>query len=69
EEGFDRWMENVKALLKNHELNVCIHEEDRGTRSSSIIAIKASQPSDSTYLFADGHPCEVDYSLFSQKEP
>lgn len=57
----DGWVEAVKPLLANHELEVCRHGEGRGTTSSSIVAVDAEERGESVYLWLDGHPCEGDY--------
>jgi len=40
---------------------ICVHDQGRGTLSSSIIIVGGS-PSAATYLHAQGRPCETAYS-------
>ena len=40
---------------------ICLHDPRRGTLSSTILTLHASNRRQSRYLFADGHPCEVPY--------
>ena len=55
----DDWFDRAKEVLRNHDLEVCVHEEGYGTRSSSLVAIEADGTA--RYWFADGKPCETEY--------
>ncbi|XGI84068.1 NRDE family protein [Halorutilales archaeon Cl-col2-1] len=70
--GFDDWIKEAKDLLSRDDIDVCLHNgdgEDKGTTSSSIIGVKNPDASDSVYLFADGAPCETDYTDVSYRVP
>jgi hypothetical protein len=58
--------ERLGALLRSHGDDgsppVCIHEGRMVTVSSSIVALETGK---STYLHADGHPCEHAYQDMS----
>lgn len=56
-----KWLEDAAGLLRDHEYEVCIHRDEFGTRSSSLVSIDADRQA--TYCFADGPPCESDYAL------
>lgn len=58
----DGWVEAVKPVLADHDLEVCRHGDGRGTTSSSIVAVDASEPGESLYIWLDGHPCEREYN-------
>lgn len=53
------WLDRAGAALADHDLGVCVHRDDFGTRSSSLIALGGAGPH---YRYADGPPCEVDYA-------
>jgi uncharacterized protein with NRDE domain len=56
------WLEAMRPLLVDHERNVCVHDEEkrRGTTSSNLLYV-APDAHESTWLFADGAPCETEY--------
>ncbi len=56
------WIEEMKKLLSKHRPEICVHRENEGTTSSSIISVNPLDISDSSYLFVDGKPCENSYS-------
>lgn len=58
----DGWMEDVKEVLANHDIDVCRHGDGRGTTSSSIVAVDTREPGESLYYWLDGHPCEREYN-------
>lgn len=58
------WLEAIRPLLADHERNVCVHDEGRGTTSSNLVYV-ASEPRESTWLFADGAPCETEYETYT----
>lgn len=59
-ESADGWLDRAAAALADHELGVCVHRDGYGTRSSSLIALRADGTA--AYRFADGPPCEVEYA-------
>lgn len=75
--SFDALLPHLERACRDHQDEVtdretlCMHREQTqyGTVSSSILAIAPSLQQ-SRYLYAGGHPCEVDYRdyshLFSQ---
>jgi uncharacterized protein with NRDE domain len=56
------WLEATRPLLADHERNVCVHDDENryGTTSSNLLYV-APNPRDSSWLFADGAPCETPY--------
>ncbi|SIQ90994.1 Uncharacterized conserved protein, contains NRDE domain [Haladaptatus litoreus] len=54
-----RWRERTKTVLRDHDIGACVHGDDYGTRSSSIVTI--ADGGVGTYEFADGPPCETAY--------
>lgn len=40
---------------------ICLHQPHRGTLSSTIIAWHGSDPRQTFYMYAQGHPCEVQF--------
>lgn len=61
DESVHSWLDRAADALADHESGVCVHRDDFGTRSSSLIALHAD--STATYRFADGPPCRTDYRL------
>jgi uncharacterized protein with NRDE domain len=57
-ENVQTWLTRVNGVLTNHDYGFCVHGDDFGTRSSSVIRI----PEEGTpiYEFADGQPCADD---------
>ncbi|USZ68466.1 NRDE family protein [Halorussus salilacus] len=55
----EEWFERAGAVLRDHDLDACVHGEAFGTRSSSLVAIDADRGG--RYWFAEGRPCETDY--------
>ena len=56
------WLDRAAAALGDHEYGVCIHGEEFGTRSASLIRLAAgSEPPVGRYWFADGPPCRTDF--------
>ncbi|WP_460917976.1 NRDE family protein [Salinarchaeum chitinilyticum] len=53
------WLADAASLLRDHEYEVCIHRDEFGTRSSSLVSV--GDGGTATYAFADGPPCETDY--------
>lgn len=54
------WLDSVRPVLADHDLRVCVHDEERGTTSSNLLYV-GSDPCESSWLFADGAPCETSY--------
>lgn len=67
EMGSEGWFERAKRVLRDHDLGACVHADDYGTRSSSLVAIDAEGAG--RYWFADGKPCETDYEEVAVEEP
>lgn len=58
-ESADEWLARAGRVLGNHEYRVCIHQDGYGTRSSSLIGLRADESG--TYCFADGPPCQTPF--------
>lgn len=54
-----KWLQTAGQYLGDHDYDVCIHGNEFGTRSSSLLALGER----SRYWFAPGPPCETDYEL------
>ena len=56
------WLKETRSLLSDHEVGVCVHDDENryGTTSSNLLHV-SSNPCDSSWLFADGAPCETPY--------
>jgi len=52
------WLDRAASVLGDHEYGVCLHHENFGTRSSSLIRLGTD---DVTYRFADGPPCKTSF--------
>jgi uncharacterized protein with NRDE domain len=53
----DAWRDAARAVLRDHDLAACVHGDGGGTRSSSLVTVRADGGVD--YAFADGPPCET----------
>ncbi len=54
------WLEGMRPVLRDHDVGVCAHHDERGTTSSNLVVVR--EPVErSTYRFADGAPCESEY--------
>lgn len=66
-EGRDDLVSALKEIVARHDgigpdrYRICKHGDDRGTVSSTIIAVGESFPEDSLYLHAEGPPCETEF--------
>ena len=65
-ETADDWLEATSPLLADHERNVCVHQEGRGTTSSNLLYV-TPDARESSWLFADGHPCENSYVEYAHQ--
>jgi uncharacterized protein with NRDE domain len=54
------WLARAAAAIGDHDYGVCIHRDQFGTRSSSLITVRQEGV---TYRYADGPPCETEYAL------
>jgi uncharacterized protein with NRDE domain len=55
----DSWLDSARDVLRDHDMDVCIHGDGYGTRSSSLITVGENG---ATYAFADGPPCRTDFA-------
>lgn len=51
------WIDRASAVLADHDYGACIHEEDYGTVSQSLLTVFDNGTV--TYRYADGPPCET----------
>jgi uncharacterized protein with NRDE domain len=62
-------VEGLRRALRDHEVreghSLCKHGAERGTVSSSIVAIPEAGPLAAEFWFANGQPCEVEYQRYS----
>ncbi|HTZ08505.1 MAG TPA: NRDE family protein [Acidimicrobiales bacterium] len=70
------WLETLRGVLGDHEvpasvavaerrpetLAACVHGEDYGTRSSTLVAVGADPGRPPRLLVADGHPCTAPFT-------
>jgi uncharacterized protein with NRDE domain len=52
----EQWLDRAATVIADHEYGVCIHRDQFGTRSSSLLYVGEDGPS---YQYADGPPCET----------
>jgi uncharacterized protein with NRDE domain len=52
------WQDRAADAIADHDYGVCVHGDEFGTRSSSLIAVGREG---TTYRFADGPPCRTEY--------
>jgi uncharacterized protein with NRDE domain len=62
-ENVQTWLTRVNGVLTDHDYGFCVHGEDFGTRSSSVLRVPAE--GEPRYEFADGQPCADDVSYLS----
>lgn len=55
-ESGEGWLDRAATVIADHEYGVCIHRDQFGTRSSSLLYVGED---DVRYRFADGPPCET----------
>jgi uncharacterized protein with NRDE domain len=53
------WRERAADAVADHDYGVCVHRETFGTRSSSLVTVRADGSVD--YAFADGPPCTTPF--------
>jgi uncharacterized protein with NRDE domain len=58
-ESADGWLDRIRSLLTDHDLDTCLHRDGYGTRSSSLVRINGAERAD--WWFAPGPPCETEY--------
>ncbi|RRJ30262.1 NRDE family protein [Halocatena pleomorpha] len=67
-ESAQGWHERAANALSDHECGVCIHGDDFGTRSSSLIRVdNEEQRFSDQYAFADGPPCRTDFEQIDEQ--
>jgi uncharacterized protein with NRDE domain len=54
------WLDRAADRLGDHDYEVCLHRDEFGTRSSSLLSIAADGRT--TFAYADGPPCETNYT-------
>jgi uncharacterized protein with NRDE domain len=52
------WLDRAATAIADHEYGVCVHRDQSGTRSSSLVTVGQAG---TTYRYADGPPCETEY--------
>ncbi|MFB6128916.1 MAG: NRDE family protein [Halorhabdus sp.] len=57
------WLDRAAETVSDHDFGVCVHGDEFGTRSSSLM-LADDEPS---YWFADGPPCETDYECVGDR--
>lgn len=61
--GAPAWLDAAAERLRDHEFDVCVHEDGFGTRSASLLAV--DDAARVSYAFADGPPCETAFEQVS----
>ncbi|WP_331232861.1 NRDE family protein [Natronorarus salvus] len=59
-ESTEEWLVRVRSVLVDHDLGTCVHGEEYGTRSSSLVRVDREGNAD--WRFAPGPPCETEYA-------
>lgn len=65
-EDSETWLARSREAIADHAFGVCIHADDFGTRSSSLIRMTRSGVD---YDYADGPPCETEYERVDESVP
>jgi len=60
------WLDRAAGVIGDHDYGVCVHADQFGTRSSSLIRLGTDRVS---YQFADGHPCETPFEDVEETIP
>lgn len=55
-ESATEWLTRAETVISDHEYGVCLHRDEFGTRSSSLLTMKTDGV---TYEYAGGPPCET----------
>jgi len=55
-EAGEEWLDRAATVIGDHEYGVCLHRDQFGTRSSSLVYVGKG---DVRYRYADGPPCET----------
>ena len=63
-ERSEEWHDRATEVLKNHDYGFCVHADEYGTRSASLIRMGADGSRE--YRFADGPPCETKYRTINK---
>lgn len=58
-ERSEEWHDRAAATLRDHDYGFCVHGEEFGTRSSSLVRVESDGTA--SYRFADGPPCQSEY--------
>ncbi len=58
-ERSEEWHDRATATLRDHDYGFCVHGEEFGTRSSSLVRVESDETA--SYRFADGPPCQSEY--------
>lgn len=56
-EGGVAWLDRAATVISDHEYGVCVHRDNFGTRSSSLLRLGEER----VYEFADGPPCRTPF--------
>lgn len=64
--SIEQLIERLPVVLADHGNGTCLHEAERGSRSSSIIQHTAE--GQVTWSYADGPPCETSYRVVFEGE-
>ncbi|MFB6284115.1 MAG: NRDE family protein [Halobacteria archaeon] len=59
------WLEEVRSLLASHDPQVCVHGDEKGTTSSSLMTASPSF-GNSSYLFSKGKPCKSGKQVYTE---
>lgn len=62
----EEWLDETRTVLSSHDPEVCVHDESRGTTSSSLVSVYGN-PEEASFRFADGHPCESSYVEYARQ--
>ena len=61
------WHDRAATTLRDHDYGFCVHGEDFGTRSSSLVRVESDRTA--SYRFADGPPCRNAYEPITVDVP
>ncbi|WP_075936523.1 NRDE family protein [Halosegnis longus] len=54
------WLDRAGEILGDHEYGVCIHGEEFGTKSATLVEVGET----ATWRYADGPPCETPFQRY-----